>query len=182
MNGITLNLEERAKVTPGVKPGCQGHCNSFGMYCRNGGKCVERYNGYLCDCTATAYDGPFCTRGKRHFQTGNLTLFKDNVHLAFLCPQNFQCKTNEIFPLWVLKVFFFPFTSGFVFPFPGLAGLLFCSEIKDDTLSNNPSANIFSDNFCRHISEIMLSFALSLLFTKPESNSTRITAGVVVFQ
>ncbi|KAM8823747.1 contactin-associated protein-like 2a isoform 1-T1 [Spinachia spinachia] len=62
MNGITLDLEERAKVTPGVKPGCQGHCTSFGMYCRNGGKCVERYNGYLCDCTATAYDGPFCTR------------------------------------------------------------------------------------------------------------------------
>ncbi|CAG5895829.1 unnamed protein product, partial [Menidia menidia] len=63
MNGVTLNLEERSKVTPGVKPGCQGHCTSFGMYCRNGGKCVERYNGYLCDCTATAYDGPFCTRG-----------------------------------------------------------------------------------------------------------------------
>ncbi|XP_037312497.1 contactin-associated protein-like 2a [Pungitius pungitius] len=62
MNGITLDLEERAKVTPGVKPGCQGHCTSFGMYCRNGGKCVERYNGYLCDCAATAYDGPFCTR------------------------------------------------------------------------------------------------------------------------
>ncbi|XP_024910138.1 contactin-associated protein-like 2a isoform X2 [Cynoglossus semilaevis] len=62
MNGITLDLEERAKVTPGVKPGCQGHCTSFGMYCRNGGKCVEKYNGYLCDCSTTAYDGPFCTR------------------------------------------------------------------------------------------------------------------------
>lgn len=67
MNGVTLDLEERAKITPGVKPGCQGHCTSFGMYCRNGGKCVEKYNGYLCDCSATAYDGPFCTRGERHF-------------------------------------------------------------------------------------------------------------------
>lgn len=64
MNGVTLDLEERAMVTPGVKPGCQGHCTSFGMYCRNGGKCVEKYNGYLCDCSATAYDGPFCTRGE----------------------------------------------------------------------------------------------------------------------
>lgn len=64
MNGVTLDLEERAKVTPGVKPGCQGHCTSFGMYCRNGGKCVEKYNGYLCDCSDTAYDGPFCTRGE----------------------------------------------------------------------------------------------------------------------
>uniref|UniRef100_A0A8C6SQ76 Contactin associated protein 2 n=1 Tax=Neogobius melanostomus TaxID=47308 RepID=A0A8C6SQ76_9GOBI len=63
MNGITLDLEERAKVTPGVKPGCQGHCTSYGMYCRNGGKCVEKYNGYLCDCSKTAYDGPFCTKG-----------------------------------------------------------------------------------------------------------------------
>lgn len=68
MNGITLDLEERAKVTPGVKPGCQGHCTSFGMYCRNGGKCVEKYNGYLCDCTDTAYDGPFCTRGERRLR------------------------------------------------------------------------------------------------------------------
>ncbi|CDQ89826.1 unnamed protein product [Oncorhynchus mykiss] len=64
MNGVTLDLEERAKVTPGVKPGCQGHCTSYGMYCRNGGKCVEKYNGYSCDCTATAYDGPFCTKGE----------------------------------------------------------------------------------------------------------------------
>lgn len=68
MNGITLDLEERAKVTPGVMPGCQGHCTSFEMFCRNGGKCVERYNGYLCDCTATPYDGPFCSRGERHFR------------------------------------------------------------------------------------------------------------------
>lgn len=74
MNGITLDLEERAKVTPGVKPGCQGHCTSFGMYCRNGGKCMEKYNGYLCDCTATAYDGPFCTRGEMHFRRDNFSL------------------------------------------------------------------------------------------------------------
>ncbi|XP_042187664.1 contactin-associated protein-like 2 isoform X2 [Callorhinchus milii] len=62
MNGVTLDLEERAKITPGVKPGCSGHCTSYGMYCRNGGKCVEKYNGYSCDCRQTAYDGPFCTK------------------------------------------------------------------------------------------------------------------------
>lgn len=86
MNGITLDLEERAKVTPGVKPGCQGHCTSYGMYCRNGGKCVEKYNGYLCDCADTAYDGPFCTRGERNF----------------------------IAPTWVMKLFlcrFMPFSG-----------------------------------------------------------------------
>lgn len=64
MNGLTLDLEERAKVTPGVKPGCSGHCTSFGMFCKNGGKCVEKYNGYSCDCSKTAYDGPFCIKGK----------------------------------------------------------------------------------------------------------------------
>ncbi|CAJ1082341.1 contactin-associated protein-like 2a isoform X2 [Xyrichtys novacula] len=76
MNGITLDLEERAEVTPGVKPGCQGHCTSFGMYCRNGGKCVEKYNGYLCDCTDTAYDGPFCTRDVGgFFEAGTLVKY-----------------------------------------------------------------------------------------------------------
>uniref|UniRef100_A0A667YI79 Contactin associated protein 2 n=1 Tax=Myripristis murdjan TaxID=586833 RepID=A0A667YI79_9TELE len=76
MNGVTLDLEERAKVTPGVKPGCQGHCTSYGMYCRNGGKCVEKYNGYSCDCTATAYDGPFCTRDVGgFFEAGTLVKY-----------------------------------------------------------------------------------------------------------
>nr|XP_020462117.1 contactin-associated protein-like 2 isoform X2 [Monopterus albus]XP_020462118.1 contactin-associated protein-like 2 isoform X2 [Monopterus albus] len=76
MNAITLDLEERAKVTPGVKPGCQGHCTSFGMYCQNGGKCVEKYNGYLCDCTDTAYNGPFCTKDVGgFFEAGTLVKY-----------------------------------------------------------------------------------------------------------
>ncbi|KAG9347896.1 hypothetical protein JZ751_003913 [Albula glossodonta] len=73
MNGVTLDLEERAKVTPGVKPGCSGHCTSYGMYCKNGGKCVEKYNGYSCDCTSTAYDGAFCTKAPS-------LLWKDKTH------------------------------------------------------------------------------------------------------
>lgn len=63
INGVTFDLQEKAKVTPGVNPGCQGHCSSYRMHCRNGGKCVEQYNGYSCDCSLTAYDGPFCTDG-----------------------------------------------------------------------------------------------------------------------
>lgn len=61
INGIFFDIEERAKVTPGVKPGCQGQCDIYSMQCRNGGKCVEQYNGYSCDCSLSAYDGPFCT-------------------------------------------------------------------------------------------------------------------------
>ncbi|KAI5617095.1 contactin-associated protein-like 2 precursor, partial [Silurus asotus] len=76
MNGITLDLEDRAKVTPGVKPGCSGHCTSFGMYCRNGGKCVEKYNGYACDCSGTAYEGPFCTKDVgAFFEAGTLVRY-----------------------------------------------------------------------------------------------------------
>lgn len=63
VNGVTLDLEGRAKVTPGVKPGCSGHCSSYGMHCQNGGKCIEKYNGYSCDCSLTAFDGPFCNDG-----------------------------------------------------------------------------------------------------------------------
>ncbi|KAM3854177.1 contactin-associated protein-like 5 [Vipera latastei] len=60
LNGQKLDLEERAKVTPGVKPGCSGHCSSYGNLCQNGGKCVEKPSGYLCDCTNSPYEGPFC--------------------------------------------------------------------------------------------------------------------------
>ncbi|XP_040027121.2 contactin-associated protein-like 2b [Gasterosteus aculeatus] len=76
INGVTFDLEERAQVTPGVNPGCQGHCSSYGMHCKNGGKCVEKYNGYTCDCSLTAYDGPFCTDDVGgYFETGTLVRY-----------------------------------------------------------------------------------------------------------
>uniref|UniRef100_A0A8I5NNJ3 Contactin associated protein family member 5 n=1 Tax=Papio anubis TaxID=9555 RepID=A0A8I5NNJ3_PAPAN len=62
LNGQKLDLEERAKVTSGVRPGCPGHCSSYGSICHNGGKCVEKHNGYLCDCTNSPYEGPFCKK------------------------------------------------------------------------------------------------------------------------
>ncbi|XP_058513000.1 contactin-associated protein-like 5 [Ochotona princeps] len=61
-NGQKLNLEERAKTTSGVRPGCPGHCSSYGSICHNGGRCVEKHNGYLCDCTNSPYEGPFCKK------------------------------------------------------------------------------------------------------------------------
>uniref|UniRef100_A0A672ZSF8 Contactin associated protein like 2b n=1 Tax=Sphaeramia orbicularis TaxID=375764 RepID=A0A672ZSF8_9TELE len=76
INGVTFDLEEKAKLTPGVNPGCQGHCNSYGIHCRNGGKCIEQYNGYTCDCSLTAYDGPFCTDDVGgYFETGTLVRY-----------------------------------------------------------------------------------------------------------
>ncbi|KAL1765704.1 contactin-associated protein-like 5, partial [Sigmodon hispidus] len=62
LNGQKVDLEERAKVTSGVRPGCPGHCSSYGSNCHNGGKCVEKPSGYSCDCTNSPYEGPFCQK------------------------------------------------------------------------------------------------------------------------
>ncbi|KAM9844451.1 contactin-associated protein-like 4 [Aulostomus maculatus] len=60
LNGVTLDLEERAKITPGVRPSCPGHCSSYGSLCQNRGRCAERENGFDCDCSLSAYTGVFC--------------------------------------------------------------------------------------------------------------------------
>ncbi|KAM6226247.1 contactin-associated protein-like 4 isoform 2-T2 [Spheniscus humboldti] len=71
LNGMALDLEERAKITPGVEPGCPGHCSSYGNLCHNGGKCREKYSGFSCDCTFSAYAGPFCKKEiSAYFGTG----------------------------------------------------------------------------------------------------------------
>ncbi|XP_051004143.1 contactin-associated protein like 5-1-like [Acomys russatus] len=62
LNGLKVDLEERAKMTSGVRPGCPGHCSSYGSNCHNGGKCVEKHSGYSCDCTNSPYEGPFCQK------------------------------------------------------------------------------------------------------------------------
>uniref|UniRef100_A0A665XFI1 Contactin associated protein like 3 n=1 Tax=Echeneis naucrates TaxID=173247 RepID=A0A665XFI1_ECHNA len=66
LNGVTLDLEERARITPGVRPGCPGHCSSYGSLCQNQGRCVERANGFHCDCSLSAYTGVFCHTGIVH--------------------------------------------------------------------------------------------------------------------
>ncbi|GAB1285310.1 Contactin-associated protein like 5-1 [Apodemus speciosus] len=62
LNGQKIDLEERAKITSDVRPGCPGHCSSYGNNCHNGGKCVERHSGYSCDCANSPYEGPFCQK------------------------------------------------------------------------------------------------------------------------
>ncbi|XP_069838522.1 contactin-associated protein-like 5 [Dendropsophus ebraccatus] len=62
LNGQTVDLEEKARVTPGIRPGCPGHCSSYGNLCHNNGKCLEKRNGYTCDCTYSAHEGPYCRK------------------------------------------------------------------------------------------------------------------------
>ncbi|XP_007937380.2 contactin-associated protein-like 4 [Orycteropus afer afer] len=85
LNGLALDLEERARVTPGVEPGCQGHCGSYGKLCRNGGKCREKPSGFSCDCTFSAYTGPFCSNEiSAYFGPGSAVIynFQENYSLS----------------------------------------------------------------------------------------------------
>ncbi|MBN3282086.1 CNTP5 protein, partial [Polyodon spathula] len=74
LNGLTLDLEERAKMTPGVQPGCPGHCSGYGSFCHNGGKCIEKYNGFYCDCIHSAYRGPLCKKACAGKESGTCTV------------------------------------------------------------------------------------------------------------
>ncbi|XP_069905922.1 contactin-associated protein-like 3 [Oryctolagus cuniculus] len=81
LNGVSLDLEERATVTPGVEPGCAGHCSSYGHLCRNGGRCQEEQRGVSCNCTLSAYDGPFCTNEiSAYFGTGSSMTYTFQEH------------------------------------------------------------------------------------------------------
>ncbi|XP_004600570.2 contactin-associated protein-like 4 isoform X2 [Sorex araneus] len=85
LNGLALDLEERAKVTPGVEPGCRGHCSSYGKLCLNGGKCREKASGFSCDCTFSAYAGPFCNKEiSAYFGSGASVIynFQENYSLS----------------------------------------------------------------------------------------------------
>uniref|UniRef100_A0ABI7WRA3 Contactin associated protein family member 5 n=1 Tax=Felis catus TaxID=9685 RepID=A0ABI7WRA3_FELCA len=86
LNGQKLDLEERAKVTSGVRPGCPGHCSTYGSICHNGGKCVEKYSGYSCDCTNSPYEGPFCKKGSLQVR---YQLSKEETHVFNMDAENF---------------------------------------------------------------------------------------------
>uniref|UniRef100_A0AAZ3R6L6 Contactin-associated protein-like 5 n=1 Tax=Oncorhynchus tshawytscha TaxID=74940 RepID=A0AAZ3R6L6_ONCTS len=81
LNGVTLDLEEQAKLTPGVTPGCLGHCNGSASVCHNRGRCMEKNSGYVCDCTHSAYNGPHCKKEvSMSFESGS------SVTLTFQMP------------------------------------------------------------------------------------------------
>ncbi|NXR50509.1 CNTP1 protein, partial [Hippolais icterina] len=60
MNGVTLNLEGKANETEGVRVNCTGYCQDPPVPCQNSGLCVERYSHYTCNCSISAFTGPFC--------------------------------------------------------------------------------------------------------------------------
>uniref|UniRef100_A0A3P9J945 Contactin associated protein like 3 n=1 Tax=Oryzias latipes TaxID=8090 RepID=A0A3P9J945_ORYLA len=83
LNGATLDLEERAKITPGVRPGCPGHCSSYGSLCHHQGRCVEKDNGFHCDCSQSAYSGVFC-------HTEVSASFRSETSLSYIFKEPFE--------------------------------------------------------------------------------------------
>uniref|UniRef100_A0A3B4WS01 Contactin-associated protein-like 4 n=1 Tax=Seriola lalandi dorsalis TaxID=1841481 RepID=A0A3B4WS01_SERLL len=88
LNGVTLDLEERAKITPGVRPGCPGHCSSYSSLCQNQGRCVERVNGFHCDCGLSAYTGVFC-------HTEVSAIFKSGTSVSYTFKEPYELIRNS---------------------------------------------------------------------------------------
>uniref|UniRef100_H3ADF6 Contactin associated protein family member 5 n=1 Tax=Latimeria chalumnae TaxID=7897 RepID=H3ADF6_LATCH len=74
-------------VWRGVGPGCPGHCSSYGKLCHNGGKCIERHNDYVCDCSSSAYDGPFCKKEVSAF-------FENGTSVTYFLPEPYPVTRN----------------------------------------------------------------------------------------
>ncbi|CAM4728856.1 unnamed protein product [Leuciscus chuanchicus] len=87
LNGKTLDLEERAEITPGVTPGCPGHCSSYGDLCQNHGACVENYNGFTCDCSLSPFTGTFCHKDVSAF-------FKPGTSVTYTFKEPYELNRN----------------------------------------------------------------------------------------
>ncbi|XP_006877540.1 PREDICTED: contactin-associated protein-like 3-like [Chrysochloris asiatica] len=89
LNGVTLDLEERATKTPGVEPGCPGHCSSYGHLCQNGGQCREKSRGFACDCAFSAFAGPFCSNEiSAYFGIGSSVVYSFQEHYNYTLSKN----------------------------------------------------------------------------------------------
>uniref|UniRef100_A0A8C2DLJ9 Contactin associated protein-like 5b n=1 Tax=Cyprinus carpio TaxID=7962 RepID=A0A8C2DLJ9_CYPCA len=96
INGMTLDLEERAKMTPGVSSGCPGHCSSQNSLCHNRGKCIEKSSGYVCDCTHSAYGGPNCKKEvSMSFESGSSVTY--TFQEPFSVMRNHSRQSSAIF-------------------------------------------------------------------------------------
>uniref|UniRef100_A0A3P8X445 Contactin-associated protein-like 4 n=1 Tax=Cynoglossus semilaevis TaxID=244447 RepID=A0A3P8X445_CYNSE len=91
LNGVTLDLEERANITPGVRPGCPGHCSSYGFLCQNRGGCEEKANGFYCDCGRSAHTGVFC-------QTEVSATFKSTTSVSYTFREPYEVVRNSSSP------------------------------------------------------------------------------------
>uniref|UniRef100_A0A4W5QPQ6 Contactin associated protein-like 5b n=1 Tax=Hucho hucho TaxID=62062 RepID=A0A4W5QPQ6_9TELE len=98
LNGVTLDLEEQAKLTPGVTPGCPGHCNGSASVCHNRGRCIEKNSGYVCDCTHSAYNGPHCKKEvSMSFESGSSVALTFQIQSSAIYAHNGESRENVAF-------------------------------------------------------------------------------------
>lgn len=62
INGKVQNLCKLAANRDYVECGCGAACAKHA--CKHGGKCLDNYNVYSCDCSKTPFYGYFCEQGK----------------------------------------------------------------------------------------------------------------------
>ena len=53
--------------------------------CMHGGKCIEGWNRFICDCSSTSFTGPTCGRGMQRFFSsfGNATTIFKTLHSIY---------------------------------------------------------------------------------------------------
>ncbi|MBN3296477.1 CNTP1 protein, partial [Amia calva] len=104
LNGLTLDLEGKVSEEEGIRLNCTGQCLNATVPCRNGGRCVEKYGYYLCDCNNTAFEGFYCSKDiGGYFESGTWLRYnirkeaisEDARFANTLDPHNFSLGYNQ---------------------------------------------------------------------------------------
>ena len=83
INGKVIDLNKKAGSADYVEGGCGAACKN--NHCKLGGKCLDNYNVYECDCSMTPFNGYFCQKGML------LLFFRDSALICRLWHQCFCC-------------------------------------------------------------------------------------------
>ena len=59
---ISGSIKSACHILP---PKCENHP------CMNGGRCIDGWNRYICDCSDTGFTGPTCGKGKQNTLSQN---------------------------------------------------------------------------------------------------------------
>ncbi|KAJ8414416.1 hypothetical protein AAFF_G00052860 [Aldrovandia affinis] len=104
LNGVPLDLEGKVNEKQGIRLNCTGHCLNTTLPCRNGGRCMESYASYYCDCNNTAFDGYYCHKDiGAYFEAGawlryniRTEAISDEAQWAhWMYPHNFSLGYNQ---------------------------------------------------------------------------------------
>ncbi|KAJ9589944.1 hypothetical protein L9F63_016928, partial [Diploptera punctata] len=90
-NAIDIAGYARQQDSGAIRPSCHvqlPQCDS--QPCMNGGLCMEGWNRFICDCTATSFTGPTC--GK---DATTLT-FNGSQHMLITMPDEFRTQTEDV--------------------------------------------------------------------------------------